>query len=438
MVSIKYLATLLLSASPALAGPISAIAERATGFKNIAYFTNWGIYGRNYQPAQLPATQLNQVLYSFANFRSDGTVYTSDSYADLEKHYDGDSWNDVGTNAYGCVKQLYLLKKAHRQLKVLLSIGGWTYSPGFAAAASTATTRANFAKTAVTLVKDWGFDGIDIDWEWPASDTEATNMVSLLQAIRTELDSYSAQYAGGYRCQFPPTPCLHNLVWANFTRRGVVILSVALPAGPDNYSKLKLSQMNSIVDQFNMLAYDYAGSWDTTSGHQANLYKDASHPTDTPFSTDAALKAYIAAGASASKITMGIPLYGRAFESTSGIGQPYSGVGSGSWENGIWDYKVLPRSGTEIYDAVAGASYSYDSSTKELVSYDNVDMVTKKAAYIKSNGLAGAMFWEASGDRTGSGSLIATTYSSLGSLDSTQNLLSYPNSQYANIKNNLA
>ncbi|KAI0146187.1 endochitinase [Xylariaceae sp. FL1272] len=399
MVSIKNVATLLLSASPALAGPISPIAERATGYKNIAYFTNWGIYGRNYQPAQLPATQLNQVLYSFANFQSDGTVYTSDSWADLEMHYAGDSWNDVGTNAYGCVKQLYLLKKAHR----------------FAAAASTATTRANFAKTAVTLVKDWGFDGIDIDWEWPASDTEATNMVSLLQAIRTELDSYSAQYAGGYR----------------------FILSVALPAGPDNYSKLKLSQMNSIVDQFNMLAYNYAGSWDTTSGHQANLYKDASHPTNTPFSTDAALKAYIAAGASASKITMGIPLYGRAFESTGGIGQAYSGVGSGSWENGIWDYKVLPRSGTEIYDSVAGASYSYDSSTKELISYDNVDMVTKKAAYIKSNGLAGAMFWEASGDRTGSGSLIATTYNSFGSLDNTQNLLSYPNSKYANIKNNL-
>ncbi|KAI8952980.1 endochitinase [Xylaria longipes] len=420
MVSFKNIATLLLSASLAAASPISEVVERAASFKNLVYFTNWGIYGRNYQPAQLPVSQLNQVLYAFANFRSDGTVYTSDSYADLDKHYDGDSWNDVGTNAYGCVKQLYQLKKANRQLKVLLSIGGWTYSPGFAAAASTDATRSTFAKSAVTLIKDWGFDGIDIDWEWPASDTEANNMVSLLTAIRKELDSYSSQYASNYR----------------------FLLSVALPAGPDNYNKMKLSAMNAAgVDQFNMLSYDYAGSWDTTAGHQANLYSDPANPKDTPFSTDAAIKAYIAAGVPANKITLGLPLYGRAFESTSGLGQPFSGVGSGSWENGIWDYKVLPRSGTEVYDSVAGASYSYDSATKELVSYDNVDMIKRKATYIQSKGLAGSMFWEASGDRTGTGSLIGAAYTAQGgsgSLDKAQNLLSYPNSMYDNIKKNLS
>ncbi|KAI0452993.1 endochitinase [Xylaria acuta] len=420
MVSFKNIAALLLSASLAAASPISEVTERATNFKNLVYFTNWGIYGRNYQPAQLPVSQLNQVLYAFANFRSDGTVYTSDSYADLEKHYDGDSWNDVGTNAYGCVKQLYKLKQANRQLKVLLSIGGWTYSPGFAAAASTDATRSTFAKSAVALLKDWGFDGIDIDWEWPASDTEANNMVSLLSAIRNELNSYSSQYASNYH----------------------FLLSVALPAGPDNYNKMKLSQMNAAgVDQFNMLSYDYAGSWDTTSGHQANLYPDPANPKNTPFSTDAAIKAYIAAGVPANKITLGLPLYGRAFESTSGLGQPFSGIGSGSWENGIWDYKVLPRSGTEIYDSVAVASYSYDSATKELISYDNVNTIQKKAAYIQSKGLGGSMFWEASGDRTGSSSLIAAAFNAQGgsgSLDKSQNLLSYPNSKYDNIKKNLA
>ncbi|KAI0864069.1 endochitinase [Xylaria cubensis] len=420
MVSFKNIASLLLSASLAAASPISEITERAASFKNLVYFTNWGIYGRNYQPAQLPVSQLNQVLYAFANFRSDGTVYTSDSYADLEKHYDGDSWNDVGTNAYGCVKQLYKLKQTNRQLKVLLSIGGWTYSPGFAAATSTDALRQTFASSAVTLVKDWGFDGIDIDWEWPASDTEANNMVSLLSALRKALDSYSSQYANNY----------------HFT------LSVALPAGPDNYNKMKLSQMNAAgVDQFNMLSYDYAGSWDTTAGHQANLYPDPANPKNTPFSTDAAIKAYIAAGVPANKIALGLPLYGRAFESTSGLGQPFTGVGSGSWENGIWDYKVLPRSGTEIYDSAAGASYSYDSASKELISYDNVDMIKRKASYIQSKGLAGSMFWEASGDRTGSGSLIGAAFTAQGgsgSLDKSQNLLSYPNSKYDNIKKNLA
>ncbi len=129
-----------------------------------------------------------------------------------------------------------------------------------------------------------------------------------------------------------------------------------------------------------------------------------------------------------------MPIYGRAFEATSGIGQPYSGVGGGSWENGIWDYKVLPKAGaTVITDSVAGATYSYDSSAQELITYDTPAEVKTKVAYIKSKGLAGGMYWEASADRTDDQSLIGTSYSAFGGLAQTQNLLSYPNSQYANM-----
>ncbi|KAI1257592.1 hypothetical protein MGN70_000635 [Eutypa lata] len=418
---------LALMAAVGLASPVNVTSEldlikpRATGFQNSVYFVNWGIYARNFQPEQLPAGKVNQVLHSFMNLNTDGTVFSGDTYADIEKHYTGDSWSEPGTNAYGCVKQLFKLKKANRHLRVLLSIGGWSWSTNFAAVAGNEASRTNFAKTAVKLMGDWGMDGVDIDWEYPASTAEGDSYVALLDAVRAELDAYAAANSPDYH----------------------FLLTSAVPAGEVNYNNMNLGEASKRLDFLNLMAYDYAGSWDTTSGHQANLYPSSSNPTATPFSTEKAVDDYLSLGVPAEKIVLGLPLYGRAFEQTDGLGKPYTGIGSGSWENGLWDYKVLPQSGaTEEYDEEAGATYSYDNAARKLISYDTPDMVKTKLEYLKSKGLGGTMFWEASGDKTDdANSLINTAFTGQGgdgSLDQTENLLSYPGSAYDNIKSGLA
>lgn len=298
-------------------------------------------------------------------------------------------------------------------MKVMLSIGGWTWSTNFPAAASTEATRATFAQTSVGFMKDWGFDGIDIDWEYPANEQEAANMVLLLKRVRQELDSYATKHAPGHHFE----------------------LSIAAPAGPTNYNKLKLAQLGEVLDYINLMAYDYAGSFSDYSGHQANLYPNSGNPNSTPFNTQQAVDAYIAGGVPAEKLILGMPIYGRAFTGTAGLGKSFSGVGEGSWENGIWDYKALPKNGATVQkDKVSGATYTYDSGTQTLISFDTPDMIREKVAYGQGLGLGGSMFWEASADKDGSDSLITTALNSMGSLDSTQNYLDYPDSKYANIK----
>lgn len=167
--------------------------------------------------------------------------------------------------------------------------------------------------------------------------------------------------------------------------------------------------MDRYLDFWNLMAYDYAGSWDTVAGHHANLHPSNSNPGSTPFNTDQAIEYYTSHGVSSNKIVMGMPLYGRAFTDTTGPGESYTGIGGGSWEDGVWDYKALPRPDCTVTNLDQEvASYCYNSKSRLLISYDTPEIARKKGEYIKSKGLGGGMWWELSGDKSGNDSLIAT------------------------------
>ncbi|KII85595.1 carbohydrate-binding module family 5 protein [Plicaturopsis crispa FD-325 SS-3] len=389
------------------------IQKRDTGKVQAAYFTNWGIYGANFQPQNITPSDLTHILYAFADVSaSTGVISLTDSYADEQKHYDGDSWDEPGNNLYGCLKQMYLLKLANRNLKVLLSIGGWTYSQeNHFDFVTDASLRSAFITSAVQLIEDYGFDGIDIDFEYPST-TNAQGFADLLTDLRTAFDNLQTKKGDKTPYQ----------------------LTAAVSAGYNNSENLVFGQMDKALTYWNLMAYDYAGSWLTFADNQANLYGGVR----TNVSTDKAIKFFTANGATIGKINMGIPLYGRAFEETDGLGDAYTGIGPGTIQAGVYSYNTLPLSGSQVYENTTDvSSYSYDSAKKELVSYDTPNIVTLKAKYVQANDLAGSMYWDLSTDKVGADSLVGTVSGVYGSLDQTQNHISYPNSKWDNIRDNM-
>ncbi len=85
-----------------------------------------------------------------------------------------------------------------------------------------------------------------------------------------------------------------------------------------------------------------------------------------------------------------------------------------------------------------GASYCYDANTKYMVSYDTPNIAKQKANWIKENKLGGALFWEVSADKKGDESLVGTIARGFGKLEDSMNHLSYPNSVYKILRNDVA
>jgi chitinase len=388
-------------------------------YKKVGYFAQWGIYGRGFTVKSVDtlgmAGKLTHINYAFANVGADGRCFQAnalgqgDAYADYQKSFDaassvdgvGDTWNQP---LKGNFNQLKELKAKHPGLKVLISLGGWTYSRYFSDAALTAASRQALVASCLDIYikgnlpqlggdpaggpgSGFGvFDGVDIDWEWPASEGAAGNVIRaqdkqnftlLLQEFRRQLDAYGASVGRGYA------------------------LSAFLPADPAKITAgLEVPGVFSALDWATVQGYDFHGAWESTTNHQANLYPAAGDPAPTKFSVDLAVSTYLSRGAPARELVIGVPFYGRGWTgvpaANTGLFQP-GRAATGTWEAGVDDYKVLKnRAGTRYRDTAAGALWLYDGTN--WWSYDDPQVIAQKAAYVKSRGLGGLMAWELDGD----------------------------------------
>ncbi|MFF0966479.1 glycosyl hydrolase family 18 protein [Streptomyces sp. NPDC003703] len=390
-------------------GPVSAsVAVHTTGGGGgnpptgdkvkLGYFTEWGIYGRNYNVKNLvtsgSASKITHINYAFGNVTG-GKCAIGDSYADYDKAFTADqSVSGVADNwdqpLRGNFNQLRQLKAKYPNIKVLYSFGGWTWSGGFADAAK---NPAAFAQSCYDLVHDprWSdvFDGIDIDWEYPN--------------------------ACGLTCDSSGPAAFKNLLAAVRAKFGKELVTAATTADGSAGGKIDLTDYagaSQYVDWYNVMTYDFFGAWDAkgpTAPHSPLTSYDGI-PKDG-FNTADAIARYKAQGVPAKKLLLGIGFYGRGWTGVTqdAPGGTATGAAPGTYEAGIEDYKVLktscPTTGT-----IAGTAYAHCGSN--WWSYDTPATIKSKMAWANSQGLGGAFFWEFSGD-TSNGELVSALSSGL-------------------------
>ena len=416
------------------------------------YFAQWGVYsGHSYEVADIHTTttmvngvatsladQMTFINYAFANTYAKNGGYEcemlikeetgnnvpppadagtgGDAYADYQRAptrtVDGKTipWS---ANLTGNFAQLKLLKAAHPKLRVFISLGGWTWSKNFSAAAQTDALRKQLAKSCVKMfiagdlpmVDNRGgpgsakgvFDGIDIDWEFPGGGGQSYNVVDAVN----DKHNFTLLLAE-FRAQLDAQGVLDGKRYA---------LTAAVGSGIDKIARTEPSQYAPSVDWINLMSYDYHGAWDATTNFQAPLYANPKADPSTgdfaKYSVNDSIRALLAAGLPANKIIMGIPFYGRGWQGVvpgpngDGLYQTGKGAAPAKNEAGIEDYKVLAaKVGTRTLHPVTGQLMLY-TSTGEWWSYDDTAVIDLKMQYVNTNGLRGAFSWEIDGDASG-------------------------------------
>jgi chitinase len=338
---------------------------------NVGYYQSWAIYRDQTCNKVLPAdidvsgNEYTHLIYSFASINANNELEAWAGRLDEEKPL-----YDAFTG----------LKNTNAGLKTLIAVGGWTFNdPGatrtrFSDTAATAATRAKFAASCVTFCRTHGFDGVDLDWEYPGDTTrggsaaDKANYGLFVQAIRDAFDAASEDLE----------------------------LSMAVPVAAwrlaEGYDLPALAQG---LDFFNLMAYDIHGAWDNPKKVGANA--------DMPFIFDS-VKYFLDAGVPSNKLVLGLAAYGRTYFldtpscNVAGCGFSKPAMGGCAGQLGFMAYFTIDeyiKSGE--YDSLA---FNSGTGTMEmvvndnvLISFDNPATMNIKATFAAKACFRGYMWW---------------------------------------------
>lgn len=336
----------------------------------VGYYTGWSA-GIGYTPDKIPANKLTHIPYAFAKIDPKTLTITLADPATDRRNFE----------------KLRQLKAKHPHLKTLISVGGWDYSGYFSDAAATSNSRKAFAQSCVAFIREHGFDGVDLDWEYPVSGglagnhnqpQDKQNFTLLLQTLREQLNAQGKQDGKSYQ------------------------LTIAGAVSSGYLDRIELTRILPLVDYIFLMSYDMHGPWDAFADFNAPLYTPSGNTPHYQNSVDDAIRLYLRRGAIASKLVLGMPFYGYKYQGVdkkgNGLYSRFSSASSLGYAQLAAGY--IGKSGYSRFEhKEAGVPYLYGNNA--FISYDDPASIAAKVRFARQKGLAGVGAWSLPHDSGG-------------------------------------
>ncbi|XP_046972453.1 chitinase-3-like protein 1 [Vanessa cardui] len=342
----------------------------------VCYYGTWATYRNGlgkFDVSNINTDLCTHIVYTFVGINSQGTVISLDAFLDYP-----DNWGRDNLGKFNALKQ------QNSKLKTLLAVGGWNEaSAKYSVMAANPTLRKNFVSSALAMVLQYGFDGLDVDWEYPNrrdsvnGQADINNFTQLLKELREAFEKYG------------------------------LLLTAAVSSVKSSASlSYDIPSIVQYLDLVNVMTYDMYGAWDPKTGHNAPLHRsegDLNINKDQLNTVDVALEYWLEQGCPPEKLVLGLPFYGHTFQLASadnngvgasavgpGLAGPYTSTSGTIGYNEICQ-KLRTESWEKRYDKSAKVPYAVQG--KNWVSYDDANSLVTKVEYALQFNIAGVMIW---------------------------------------------